>query len=410
MEGGLGEVAEQQSGLRFDIYERVHLQEGARSIQELDEVELVPHIQVASQSEQAVLKGFLQLSGTYTGEEDNEKRMLEHQIPVEITLPASRVGNAQDLFVEIENFDVDVLSPRSLNVTGVLSLHGVEMVSAPDAGWQSEEEMVFVHRPGEPADNPPAAEFAAPEFQSDAFGDAPRSEPFAKAQPAAPAPAYPFPPNVTPYFVAPEAAQTPFQAPLSSPAPAQVSAAAPAAPELPYVHSPFETGAFAPDVKPTDIDVSVNVEETDIFAAGADVLDEKELLPEVQVHSEEKKDVKVAIGGKKVAELAQEASYGVKSLLQKSSSIFLDKRKAAEAAAQAAEPEPPADPVEWKRLFLSTTPDGQQFRKLKLAIVQKEETLETIANRYKINPRELQLLNRLQDGVIAAGQAIYIPR
>lgn len=395
MEGGLGEVAEQQSGLRFDIYERVHLQEGARSIQELDEVELVPHIQVVSQSEQALLKGYLRLSGTYSSEGGDGIRELEHQIPVEITLPASRVGNPQDLFVEIENFDVDVLSPRSLNVTGVLSLHGVEVVSAPENAWQSEEEMVFVHRPGESA-AAPETRAAEAEFtpETEVAFDSLRNEPFVhpgltvtNAPP--PSPVYPFPPNVTPHFVEPTAA-----------------------PAIPIVETPPTTAAVPLQTKPLDVDVDVKVEETEIFVGDADAIEESDLLPEVQVvHAEEKKDVKVAFGSKKIAELASEATYGIKSLIQKSSSIFLDKRKAAEAAAAlTAEPETQAEPIEWKRLFLSAAPDGQEFRKLKMAIVQKEETLETIAQRYQINPRELQLLNRLQDGEITAGQVIYIPR
>lgn len=408
MEGGLDEVAEQQPGLRFDIYERVHLQEGARSIRELDEVELVPHIQVVSQSEQALLKGHLRLSGTYTSEGEDGKRELEHQIPVEITLPASRVGNAQDLFVEIENFDIDVLSPRSLNVTGVLSLHGVEMVSAPETNWQSEEEMVFVHRPWEfsaapvsaaPLDTPEAPPIGAEAAREYALNSPPiepqtdpRSEPFVHGGVTAPgippSAAYPFPANVTTHVVEP----TPVQA-------------------IPAAEAPPETPAVQPGAKHTDIDVDVNVEETEIFVGSADAVEESELLPEVHLHAaEEKKDVKVAFGSKKVAGLASEAAYGIKSLIQKSSSIFQEKRKPEEPQAAASASEPQTDGIEWKRLFLSSASVGQEFRKLKMAIVQKEETLETIAQRYQINPRELQLLNRLQDGEITAGQVIYIPR
>jgi stage VI sporulation protein D len=166
----------------------------------------------------------------------------------------------------------------------------------------------------------------------------------------------------------------------------------------------------AAEAKPLDIDVDVNVEENEVVLGDAEAVEEAELQPEVVIHSEEKKDVKVALGGKKVAELAQDAAYGIKSLLQKSSSIFHDKRKAAEAAAAQPAEVTRAETVEWKKLFLNTAADGQEFRKLKMAIVQKEETLETIAQRYQISARELQLLNRLQDVDIAAGQVIYIPR
>lgn len=128
-------MTEQRSGLRFDIYERVHLAEGAASIQELDEMELIPHIQVASFDEQAVLKGNLWLGGRYVGEGNESGRTLEHFIPVEITLPLSRVHRLDEVTVEIENFDVELLSARTLNVTGVLTLHGVDMLSAKDEQW-----------------------------------------------------------------------------------------------------------------------------------------------------------------------------------------------------------------------------------------------------------------------------------
>lgn len=138
-------MTDRQTGLRFDIYERVQLADGAVSISELEEVELLPHIQVYPQEDQAVLRGNLLLAGTYLAEGEDRSRTLEHFIPVEITLPLNRIQSIDEISVEIENFDIDVLSPRRLNVTGVLSLSGVEMISTPGGQWQEEEEIVFVH-------------------------------------------------------------------------------------------------------------------------------------------------------------------------------------------------------------------------------------------------------------------------
>ncbi|MED4604251.1 hypothetical protein P9314_26850, partial [Paenibacillus validus] len=141
-------MATDQNGLRFDIYERVHLSEGVLGIKELESVELVPHIQVLSQGEQAVLRGNLLLTGAYVDEQGREAQTLEHLIPVEITLPMNRVQRVEDIAVEIENFDVDLLSERSLNITGVLSLNGLEVFSSSEGerSWsETEEEVVFVH-------------------------------------------------------------------------------------------------------------------------------------------------------------------------------------------------------------------------------------------------------------------------
>ena len=130
---------------------------------------------------------------------------------------------------------------------------------------------------------------------------------------------------------------------------------------------------------------------------------------ESTVVTEDKKELKVAFG-KKADEAVDINPYGIKSLLSKAGSYLTDKRNA-EAEAQAALAEDTRiDAVEWKRLFLQSSTGAQEFRKLKLCIVQKEDTLESIAKRYQLNPRELQLLNRMSDQEISVGQVIYLPR
>ncbi|WP_138496246.1 LysM peptidoglycan-binding domain-containing protein [Paenibacillus pinistramenti] len=121
-------MSDQSYGLRFDIYERVHLSAEETGIDELEEIELYPRIQVFSGEDYATLRGHLLLTGLYRGE--GESRELSHLIPVEITVPLNRVNRLEDISVEIENFDVDLLNERSLNVTGVLSLQGIETAAA----------------------------------------------------------------------------------------------------------------------------------------------------------------------------------------------------------------------------------------------------------------------------------------
>ena len=76
----------QPYGLRFDIYERVHLSEGVPAIEELEEIELYPRIQVIGQDDHATLRGHLLLTGAYRGENEISEE-LKHFIPVEITVP-----------------------------------------------------------------------------------------------------------------------------------------------------------------------------------------------------------------------------------------------------------------------------------------------------------------------------------
>jgi stage VI sporulation protein D len=65
------------------------------------------------------------------------------------------------------------------------------------------------------------------------------------------------------------------------------------------------------------------------------------------------------------------------------------------------------DELEWTKLFLST--EAHSFRKVKMCIVQREETLDVIASRYNVKSRELQLYNRLHDPYLSEGQVLYIP-
>jgi stage VI sporulation protein D len=352
-------VAEQQPGLRFDIYERVHLQEGLAGIKELNDVELLPHIQVITLDDQAILKGNLLLTGNYFSDVGEEPRSLEHLIPVEITLPLNRIHRVEDILVEIENFDIDLLSARSLNVTGVLSLQGVEMVSAPLEGWREEEEIAFVHE-----------------------ADFPQVEPLSPDAPVTEEPVF------TPY-------QVPIPEPTSFSAPERIAESVNTAsitqePEFPY-HEPHAV---------LDEQVVAELEQTELAATPR---------PEGTVVTEDKKELKVAFG-KKANEAVDINPYGIKSLLSKAGSYLQDKRKEDADAQAALAEETRIDAVEWKRLFLQSGSNSQEFRKLRMCIVQREETLESIAKRYQLNPRELQLLNRLGDQEVTLGQVIYLPK
>ncbi|MCZ8513338.1 LysM peptidoglycan-binding domain-containing protein [Paenibacillus filicis] len=337
----------EQQGLRFDIYERVHLSEGVAGIKELEGIELVPHIQVLPQGEQALLRGNLLLTGTYVDELDRTDQTLEHLIPVEITLPLNRVSRVEDIAVEIDNFDVDLLSARSLNITGVLSLNGLEAVPAPDEeAWrETEEEVVFVHEAG--SGSPPPAAEPEPASRETSSADS----------------------NV----FAGEASE---------------SVTASGEPEA----VPAAASAFEP------VPAENAAEEFTISTA------------------EEKKELKLAFGSKKpepeaapAPEVPTVKSYGLSSLLNHAAASHARVEQQAEEEASAGSAAS-ADKVQWKNLLLSSRGEQQEFKRLRLCIVQKEETLESIAKRYELNPREIALFNRLGDHEVSEGQIVRIPK
>lgn len=376
-------MSQPSSGLRFDIYERVQLPENTAGVKEINAIELAPDIRVVARGEQAVLKGHLTLSGTYTSEDETrgEEERLTHLIPVEITLPLSRVANVDDIRVEIENFDVDVLSSRSLNVTGVLSLGGIEMSAPAEAAWRNEEEVVFTHRVE-------AAEAAA---------NAPQPQPEAEPPPRAEAQEQP---EAAVAAVASEA--------LTTNAAANEAVYGAAAAEAEPANEPASN-------KPASNEAAANVSAANAAAEDAadaaldamESMDSAEAPVEAEVPA--KPEIKIAFSGKPAADDAA-APLGVNAIMSSMTS-----------ASPAAVPPPPAekrsseapeqeqkDRVEWKRLFLQAE-EGPSFRKMRLCIAQKEDTIETIADRYQKNVRELMLHNRLNDQYLHEGQVVYIP-
>lgn len=354
-------MTNQHNGLRFDIYERVHLSEGVLGIKELEEVELIPHIQVLPQGEQAVLRGNLLLTGAYVDELERTNQTLQHLIPVEITLPMNRVQRVEDIAVEIENFDVDLLSARSLNVTGVLSLGGVEIVSSSESErWREpEEEVVFVHEVSEPGSE---IQEDLSAFNVSAGEESPRSE-------------------QAPEEVLPQKTAEPISQ--------QEPTALPSEPAKKEEPEPEPESEALGDVK------------------------EKEPDAEAEEETSEKKEMKVGLGTKKTTDAAEAAaepiykSFGLASLLKHGSSKS-DTRPPEDG--QSLAQEQPSEKVEWKNLLLSANREQQEFKRLRMCIVQKEETLETIAKRYDLNPREIALYNRLGEGELTEGQIVYIPK
>ncbi|MBD3917742.1 LysM peptidoglycan-binding domain-containing protein [Paenibacillus sp. PR3] len=491
-------MPDQTSGLRFDVYERVHLPDDVAAIEELEEIELVPRIQVVQQGEQALLKGQLLLTGVYRSHNDlQQPQSLEHWIPVEITLPMNRVNSLDDISVEIDHFDVDLLSSRTLNITGILSLHGIAVEHREEADnvWEEDEPITVVHRreeskPAEPSyqsnfyDSPEtvrANDYGQAQFQEEEELD--QLEPEQSLQ----QPNFSVPWGHTQPFVRNEAA-VPQQQPEPEPEPykpviswSAFASQSPVeqAPEQPLYNSaygrpdePWSIPAVndAPDVnafsqeatRNADIsfgDISPSSRQESVVEAADDNADDDSFFTQASVVEEQReeqeeqfdpltsefaeqrpnaasffdqaqqeqaaieaprleeadvgrKEPKVAFGRKKIEEVEPaKEPVGIRTLLQ-SSKREQESREAAENSSAGAKEKSrvtTGDEIEWKTLFLGKLADEQSFRRVRMCIVQKEETLDDIAERYGKNTRELSLYNRLQDQAISEGQVIYIP-
>ncbi|CAM4362693.1 LysM peptidoglycan-binding domain-containing protein [Paenibacillus tarimensis] len=563
----------QSSGLRFDVYERVHLPVDVADIHELEEIELVPHIQVVNQGDQVLLRGNLLLSGIYGSEgEAANSRTLEHWIPVEITLPMNRVRSLEDITVEIDNFDVDLLSARTLNITGVLSLTGVETrdQAPPSYSWGAEpftvvhtkdEALDQPYSPGEQNEAGLAPGMPAYQQQDEPGGDkgyAAVEQPTATTEGTTeeaedrPEPMSAADQNtartqkdslrqeheerVEPVQwssfsfasdrpIADEASQSATWSPDayrieeseayrqyrsgnepgswqgagrsdadSSVAPGDKSwpdaedasnegsaddtsaggalqepvleaAVEPEREQKPAAWNSWpeespskneqqlestadksqderertESVAEASAVQPTaasdsqafadlqgefsEASDAVPEEEGAAVSGSSDVLTEavtaKADMPETadqpgNQQEKAKQEMKIALGAKRPEEVKAGSDSGYSSLLQSSRrdqaarQAEQDLANAAQAEEREAQPSE-GDEIEWKKLFLSKSDGEREFRKVRMCIVQREDTLEAIAGRYELHPRELQLYNRLEEQTVSEGQVLMIP-
>ncbi|TNJ66461.1 LysM peptidoglycan-binding domain-containing protein [Paenibacillus hemerocallicola] len=412
-------MSEQQPGLRFDIYERVHLPEEVSAIYELDEVELTPQIRVAVEGDQAIVKGCLLLVGTYSGQADGDSRetkSLEHTIPVEITLPINRIRSVDDISVDIENFDIDLLSPRSLNVTGVLTLNGIEMLSGNSAAWQDEEEVLFVHEPAR------ADESSIPVWVTEATD---RTEQLASAEPqpeiesqeeAEPSKEAELKEQNEPQEEAEPQGKTGWHGIGGQPdrTEAQPTATVAASYKTEKKRDELPEGNFEDYEALAQYDNdSAEANKTTGATESAEALEAS--VPE----DPDKGEMKIAFGSKK-PDGGQ--PFDLKSYLSKSDE-YRNPSPPAHASQSTGRqgrgfrsepvPEPVAetganDVLEWKNLFLSAN-EEQQFRKVRLCIVHKDDTVESIAKKYDRKPQEIRLYNSLSDQEVTEGQVIYIP-
>jgi stage VI sporulation protein D len=471
-------LTESLNGLRFDIYERVQLPEEMAAIEELEEIELVPHMQAIPLDDQVILKGHLLLTGSYRShDERSAASQLEHWIPVEISLPSSRVEKLDDLAVEIDNFDVDLLSARSLNVTGVLGLRGLQVAPPQTPVWR-EDGFTVVHQALQPsaesyAEEPfpnRGPEFAVPPQPN--LPHPPQSYPWLESfrqdhQEASPPQGTEPLPSAPGYETRDPIGQGgPFGSDGSSgiesqPAPAPYGESQPAygadygQPEE-ASYRPLDSGHSESSSPNADSfrnywgDISARRSEPEPQPkaepnAGLKPEPKQELKPEFKpelkaelkpelkaepksepkapVHKaipivEEKSDFKVGLSSSPPPEKNVTHSGSGVGLLshlgdkasKREAEAFLPETKIQHAPPPTdASSETSGDEIEWTRLFLSNESASPSFRKVKLCIVQREDTLEAIATRYNVQSRELQLYNRLIDPHVQEGQILYIP-
>jgi stage VI sporulation protein D len=438
-------VSDQTNGLRFDVYERVHLPDDVAAIDELEEIELVPRIQVIDQGDHAVLRGQLLLSGVYRSQSDSENSLtLEHWIPVEITLPMNRISRLDDISIEIDNFDVDLLSARTLNVTGVLSLRGIsaQPIQEPEDIWREEpftvihqreaydervlEAFISQNAANEQTYIAEEIDFAAQEeISNEQIADASdeSEEAIVTISSASSEGGW----SSSHLFSSPaqqeeeveeECQEEERQEEERQEEEREISLSSQQSNNEGWLatSSPFANDSSSDSPVEASNEEALEAERQESERIDAPIAPFAEANPpQSPVPEQEKQEPRIAITNKQPQEGSGLAGdVGILTLLQTSRREQAARQAAEQVVAQQradeeARVQASGDEIEWKNLFLGKRSEDKEFSKIRMCIVQRDETLDVIASRYSMNPREIVMYNRLDDSSVSEGQLLYIP-
>ncbi|MEK5334762.1 LysM peptidoglycan-binding domain-containing protein [Bacillus sp. FSL M8-0166] len=158
----------QNNRLQFSVEESIYFKSG-QEVSELLSISLDPDILVQEVNDYVSIRGSLELTGEYninqeellgelssfpTYREADEVKVREdgtaellHQFPVDITIPKNKISHLNDVFVFIDAFDYQLTENRLLTIQADLAIEGLLDEETPEAPVEKPYE--FVHRPEE---------------------------------------------------------------------------------------------------------------------------------------------------------------------------------------------------------------------------------------------------------------------
>lgn len=180
LKGG-NHLANDQPVFSFELNETLYFEKG-QEVEEMRGVSLDPEISIQSFSEYISIRGVIELRGEYlkvtSAQEDppldfndyQSKRYVEkvvdtdeggtefiHRFPVEISVPAYRVNDINDVNVQIESFDYEIPEPGKFQLISKIQIQGIQNETEESVGNETvpEEEIdeAAVMARGEPGDS-----------------------------------------------------------------------------------------------------------------------------------------------------------------------------------------------------------------------------------------------------------------
>lgn len=362
-------VTEQQSKLLFSIEESVWLNRG----EEIDTVlgmSLEPDIVIKDEGEEVVIKGGLQLSGEYKPLEENDslgqrlfprnmtddrttdRKKLTHFLPIDVTIPRNRIDNLNEVYVQVESFDYDLPEKSCIQLSAEISIGGMVQ--------QNEEKQVQV-----PKETPAVATDAQTSFLYEA-----------KRKPAL---------NMKSANIWNEKNKddrTPGALLFNQETEEDID-------QVALEHKEKE-------------EVPVRQEEN-----RKEKMEIEEKQAEIEADIEEKEE-----GEEEVTSESTEPEESVTFDRQMETEDELIEEEIEMEEEKAAQPEEKRQShQEENALYLTKVmaDEEERFTKLRMCIIQENESLETIASRYDVSTSQLIRMNRLHEEQVEEGQILYIP-
>ncbi|MDR7315012.1 LysM peptidoglycan-binding domain-containing protein [Brevibacillus nitrificans] len=508
-------MALQDGLLSFAIKETIFLSSDRAGIGELQELELVPDVEVLENESYISITGCLQLFGKYEPIRDTAaangggtetlveamtfapfrpegsegpyygwEEQISHRVPLNITIPLERIAEIGDIYAIVDSFDYSMESPHQLLIEAELKIVGIVLSDqtaespAQQESARQEEAWEFAHvasdqpenvvepasleeieqklveleqqmeRQAEPIAyeeedstslyNAPAVEVSTQDYyQPQSYGEVTESteeQPTNYPQeaytdtsiawgadtPAIESAGYEESPVYEPHVTNTDQAENQWvDAPLQREEPEEATLAIHDHHDPDFTPVATEEATQVEELTEEAVPVMAEPEAAPVMAEpeAAPVMAEPEAAPVMaEPEASEEVELRVAISGKPSREetenvnitsiFSQASRAKQEALAQEAADSSSSSSRRGGSAANAN----PSTVEAMQNLTSFIRHKEERSSRLKMCIIQRDETLELISQRYSLPVSKIVEVNRLASEQLVAGQILYIPQ
>ncbi|KAA0549221.1 stage VI sporulation protein D [Bacillus sp. BGMRC 2118] len=387
MKGGADLTVENQSSIRFTVEESVWFEKG-QEVSELLSMSLDPEISIQEHEQYISVRGGLVLTGEYharqADEQENDREFpagarvvqevtsregvsyLTHKFPVDITIPKNRIQSLNDVYVSIESFDYELPQRGNLVLEAELAITGIYGDQEEQAAPVESEPVVAV------VEEQVQEQQEQVEEVVDVRNELPREEEL-----------------VQPLMRGSDEELNHEEAEEDE------------SPFTPFVVEAKRDPDFADEaVEAVEAKRDPDFTEAAVEASSDVVGDEQTQEVEDEFDANEEEVAEEAADEEAYVFTRQAPQFEFKSRV--------DTEKAV-AENHNAEEQGTRDENTLYLTKIFAKDDESETTRLKMCIVQKDESLQAIAERYDVQPQTLIRVNNLDREDVAVGQILYIP-